>query len=170
MIHPDLFDLLNIIMKRLRKREYSHLPFGGMQVVICGDFYQLPPVVKKKRVDSDFIVSPVSARFQNRTGNYGPSVRKYTSSDTQQFEETPYLFESEAWTELMESGMETVQLSNVFRQTETEFLDILDETRRGQFSKKSWAFLNGHRNKAWPQDGILVSLLRVAWLVKLTTR
>lgn len=165
MIHPDLFDLLNIIMRRLRKQEYSHLPFGGMQVIICGDFYQLPPVVKKKRADSDFVVSPVSARFQNLTGNYGPSVRKYNSMDTHQDQETPYLFESEAWAELIENKMETVQLSNVFRQTETEFLDILDETRRGEFSKKSWAFLNGHRNKVWPQDGVLVSVQCVICMI-----
>jgi ATP-dependent DNA helicase PIF1 len=41
MIHPDLFDLLNIIAKYHRK---SNSPMGGIQVVLIGDLLQLPYV------------------------------------------------------------------------------------------------------------------------------
>ncbi|MDU6640774.1 MAG: AAA family ATPase, partial [Alloscardovia omnicolens] len=41
MIHAWLFDLVDEICRRARKND---LPFGGMQVVVSGDFFQLPPV------------------------------------------------------------------------------------------------------------------------------
>jgi len=41
MMSRKVFDLLNAVGKRLRR---SDKPFGGMQVVMVGDFYQLPPV------------------------------------------------------------------------------------------------------------------------------
>lgn len=43
MMTPDLFDKLNELAKRLRANK---LPFGGIQVLLVGDFYQLPPVRK----------------------------------------------------------------------------------------------------------------------------
>jgi len=41
MLSLKLFDLLNILGKRIRK---TPTPFGGIQVIFSGDFYQLPPV------------------------------------------------------------------------------------------------------------------------------
>lgn len=40
MLHPHQLDLVDRIARRILKDE----PFGGMQVVLCGDFFQLPPV------------------------------------------------------------------------------------------------------------------------------
>ena len=41
MMSEKIFELLDEIGKRTR---YSVLPFGGIQVIFCGDFFQLPPV------------------------------------------------------------------------------------------------------------------------------
>jgi len=41
MLSLKLFETLNLIGKKLRKNEK---PFGGMQLIFSGDFYQLPPV------------------------------------------------------------------------------------------------------------------------------
>ena len=41
MMSQKIFDLLNEIGKRVRK---SSRPFGGLQVIFTGDFFQLPPV------------------------------------------------------------------------------------------------------------------------------
>lgn len=41
MLSKRIFDMLNEIGKRLRR---NGLPFGGIQVIFLGDFFQLPPV------------------------------------------------------------------------------------------------------------------------------
>lgn len=41
MMSVELFEMLNSIGKIIRK---SSLPFGGIQVIFCGDFHQLPPI------------------------------------------------------------------------------------------------------------------------------
>lgn len=43
MLHAKQFELLNKILKFCRD---SSEPFGGIQLVVCGDFFQLPPVDK----------------------------------------------------------------------------------------------------------------------------
>ena len=43
MVDPGFLDRLEQIARILRKNES---PFGGIQVIFCGDFMQLPPVVK----------------------------------------------------------------------------------------------------------------------------
>lgn len=47
MIDAELFDKLEQIARTLRN---NGRPFGGIQVVITGDFFQLPPVVESSRV------------------------------------------------------------------------------------------------------------------------
>lgn len=51
MLDAKRFDLVNQVLKFVRE---SDLPFGGVQVVLCGDFFQLPPIVKE---DSDLFSS-----------------------------------------------------------------------------------------------------------------
>lgn len=41
MLHASQLDLVDQILRGFRE---AHLPFGGLQVVLCGDFFQLPPV------------------------------------------------------------------------------------------------------------------------------
>jgi ATP-dependent exoDNAse (exonuclease V) alpha subunit len=43
MLHAHQLDIVDAICRGF-KRNYE--PFGGMQVIMCGDFFQLPPVVK----------------------------------------------------------------------------------------------------------------------------
>jgi ATP-dependent DNA helicase PIF1 len=51
MLSKKLFNLLDLIAKRIRKNDK---PFGGIQLVFSGDFYQLPPVSKDNGDDSLF--------------------------------------------------------------------------------------------------------------------
>jgi hypothetical protein len=44
MLHPYQLDMVDTIARLLLQQ---HLPFGGLQVILCGDFFQLPPVASK---------------------------------------------------------------------------------------------------------------------------
>lgn len=48
MLHPATFEAADAVCKKVRK---SMEPFGGLQVVLCGDFFQLPPVSKDGLAD-----------------------------------------------------------------------------------------------------------------------
>ena len=52
MLHHFRLDTLNTITQYIRK---NTKPFGGLQVVLCGDFFQLPPVSKYGEPDTHFI-------------------------------------------------------------------------------------------------------------------
>lgn len=41
MLHPEEFDRVDFICKTARR---SIAPFGGLQLICCGDFFQIPPV------------------------------------------------------------------------------------------------------------------------------
>lgn len=43
MVDADLFDKFNKIARIMRKKD---VPFGGMQIIVTGDFLQLPPVTR----------------------------------------------------------------------------------------------------------------------------
>jgi ATP-dependent DNA helicase PIF1 len=43
MLHHFQLDLVDMVLREIKN---SELPFGGLQVVFCGDFFQLPPVRK----------------------------------------------------------------------------------------------------------------------------
>lgn len=45
MLHAHQLDNVDRICRRFKNTE---LPFGGLQVIICGDFFQLPPVNKEE--------------------------------------------------------------------------------------------------------------------------
>lgn len=50
MLHRKQFELANRVVQIAKS---SSLPFGGIQVIIVGDFCQLPPVVKERQVEPD---------------------------------------------------------------------------------------------------------------------
>lgn len=51
MIDGELFDKLDEIARRLRRCED---PFGGIQLIVCGDFFQLPPVSRREEQPATF--------------------------------------------------------------------------------------------------------------------
>lgn len=47
MMSPEMLDCLDYIGRRIRNREAE--PFGGIQIILVGDFYQLPPINKDNK-------------------------------------------------------------------------------------------------------------------------
>ena len=97
MVRPDIMDAIDWRLRSVRK---SERPFGGVQVIMFGDMYQLPPVIK----ESDWKI----------LGSYYDS---------------PYFFSATVW---KKTGFEVVELSKVFRQTNQDFIDVLNRLRTYQ--------------------------------------
>lgn len=50
MLHRRQFDLVNEVLQYFRENDK---PFGGIQVVLCGDFFQLPPIGSSGEINRD---------------------------------------------------------------------------------------------------------------------
>lgn len=50
MLHKKQFDLVNEVLQYFRENED---PFGGIQIVVCGDFFQLPPIGSSGEINRD---------------------------------------------------------------------------------------------------------------------
>ena len=51
MLHSFRLDLVNKVAKAFKRNQQ---PFGGMQVILCGDFFQLPPITRGS-AQADFV-------------------------------------------------------------------------------------------------------------------
>jgi hypothetical protein len=51
MLDAKRFDLINTVCQTLRRKPNA---FGGLQIVLCGDFFQLPPVPARGQLPPDF--------------------------------------------------------------------------------------------------------------------
>ncbi len=54
MLHDFRFDMLDELLRAVRR---SERPFGGLQIVVCGDFFQLPPINRQGNRQGGFIVN-----------------------------------------------------------------------------------------------------------------
>ena len=72
MLSKRLFDMLDALGKHLRN---STKPFGGIQLLFCGDFYQLPPIepgfcFESSNWDSTFTTIILSTIFRQKNEDY----------------------------------------------------------------------------------------------------
>ena len=54
MLHDYRLDMVDEVLRMVRE---DQRPFGGLQVVLCGDFFQLPPVNRREDKPGGFITS-----------------------------------------------------------------------------------------------------------------
>jgi ATP-dependent exoDNAse (exonuclease V) alpha subunit len=54
MLHDYRLDMVDQIVRSVREVD---APFGGIQVILCGDFFQLPPVSRRDEQEASFVVS-----------------------------------------------------------------------------------------------------------------
>lgn len=67
MLSKEIFELLDSVARRVRGNDK---PFGGIHLIVVGDFMQLPPVVKDRKTLAFCFQSPVwdAAGFNNPGG------------------------------------------------------------------------------------------------------
>lgn len=101
MMSAELFEEVE---RMLREARSSQRPGGGVRLVICGDFFQLPPV--SRRLDAVEPGTPYDVFL-----NHG------------------YAFQAPAW---RRCRMVHTLLTRVFRQSDEEFATLLDAIRMGR--------------------------------------
>ena len=114
MISGEFFDRLSCVVSAIRK---DARPFGGIQLILCGDFLQLPP-----------IPMPI----------YNVREAKKANPDVALHRDRGFVFQSRAW---QKAQLTVIQLEKVFRQTNTDFKKVLHEIRFGKVTKEALAFL-----------------------------
>jgi len=115
MLHGYQLDMIDKVCKRFKR---SSSPFGGLQVILSGDFFQLPPVEKFKRPTTDGL-------------NYGEAKENEIKSSM--------VFESEAWKILNPA---ICYLSEQHRQEDDALTDILNTIRSNNLEEKHYEQLD----------------------------
>lgn len=111
MVRCDLLDVIDAILRKVRGRNEA---FGGVQLLLIGDLYQLPPVTKREEWS-----------FLNRA---------YAS---------PYFFDAQV---IRRNPVLQVELTQVYRQTEPAFINILNDIRNNTIKETSLNLLNERYN------------------------
>ncbi|GAA6062371.1 hypothetical protein JCM10212_004217 [Sporobolomyces blumeae] len=159
MSSPELFTKLNILAKLIRRDPRA---FGGLQLIVSGDFYQLPPVREKHDSQTScmrcghkcFIKIPLhDARvpYEKRPDGIEPaSVLKCVDKKTGggkvfpgcllEWRTRTFVFETEAWAEC---DFKVMELTKVFRQSDPEFIAMLEKIRRGECDESCVELLKG---------------------------
>ncbi|MCK5588840.1 MAG: AAA family ATPase [Candidatus Pacebacteria bacterium] len=56
MVSPKIFEAVDKILKAFK---FSNQPFGGVQIIVSGDFFQLPPITRKREQKKFAWQSPI---------------------------------------------------------------------------------------------------------------
>ncbi len=107
-------DIMDAVDRMLRHCRHSCLPFGGIQMVLVGDIFQLPPVVTKE--------------------DYMTLHRIYGSEC--------FLFHKARCIE--NNPLPKIEFQRIYRQADRRFIEILDHFRVGEVSPKDLEEINMH--------------------------
>lgn len=108
MVRADFLDVMDKILRAFRSTQ-RHQPFGGVQVMIIGDTFQLPPI-------------------EGETWNI---LRSYYQS--------PFFFSARV---LQEYPPVYIELNKIYRQTEMDFIHLLNRIRVNQPTTGDFDLLN----------------------------
>ena len=139
MMHAWLFDMVDQACRAVRRNPE---PFGGLQVVMSGDLFQLPPVAHAKR-DRELVVPPpemVAMRERYERAGRNPEG---------------FVTESLIWPEL---NPVVCYLTEQHRQDSGQLLDVLTDIRRGVVSDADRAALDARIGVEPAEDDVAVYL------------
>ena len=108
MVRSDILDTIDAVLRHI-KHQPNH-PFGGIQVLMIGDLFQLSPVAREEE---------------------WRLLREYY--------EGAYFFQAQVFRELHPIYIE---LDHVFRQTNSDFIEILNQVRNNALAPQALQHLN----------------------------
>jgi hypothetical protein len=114
MIRADVMDAVDVA---LRRNLGNPLPFGGKQVLLIGDLFQLGPVISSAKNERELL---------------------------ERFYDSPYFFDAQVFRRMASTGMglPAIELQFVYRQRDMGFIRMLDRIRQGLVEWDDLAELN----------------------------
>lgn len=125
MVSADLMDAIDRSLRQARGRR--HDPFGGVQIIMFGDPYQLPPVPPND-----------------------PHERAYFADTYRSL----WFFDANVW---LDTPLTIVELKEVHRQRDDRFKEILGAVRHGEVDADMAAELNGAGARQAPKDTLTLA-------------
>jgi ATP-dependent DNA helicase PIF1 len=125
MVRSDMMDRID---KVLRVAKRNQLPFGGVKVLLFGDLFQLPPVMKNDK-DQDEHVEMIGkrendAKQTNYSNLYDIIMDKYHGI---------YFFNAPVF---KQNNLLIIELTKVYRQSDRAFIDVLGKIRDGTVTEQ----------------------------------
>src|SRR3989344_3530605 len=101
MLPPEVLALVDSVCQKIKK---SSAPFGGLQLILVGDFFQLPPVVKAEPAKPAALLEAPVWRFA---------------------------FQAPVW---QRAGLAVCYLTEQYRQLDRDFTGLLSAIRKNDFA------------------------------------
>ena len=118
MLNSYMLNFLNRQMKMAREDES---PFGGVQLIVCGDFFQLPPVVNR---------------------------RDFSDQSDPDLDRTLFAFQSDAWEE---ANFHNCYLYVQYRTHDDQYTQFLNNIRNSNIEPWMIQYVKDHQNKELSQ-------------------
>lgn len=112
MLSPETLSMVELVCRKVRQR---YEPFGGLQVVLAGDFFQLPPVVRQGEINDD--------------GGDGDSQTQLIEIESEQ---KRFAFDAAIWDQ---AKLVVCYLTEQYRQNDPDFLSLLLAIRSNTFDE-----------------------------------
>lgn len=123
-------DMVDGMDRYLRLAFHNNMPFGGKQIIFVGDLFQLPPVVRRGSVDEEMLCDL-----------YGSGM--------------PFFYKAKV---LRRMNLSKIEFQKVYRQTDKDFVDILNKMRIGEVGETELNLLNEHVSSSDKLDDYSVIL------------
>ena len=123
MIRADIMDAIDYSLRLNKYR--MNVPFGGTQIILIADLYQLPPIVTEE---------------EKEVFN-----KLYPSG--------PFFFNSNVITN--ETGFRKYELSTIYRQTENDLINFLNKIRSDNITVEDLEFINQRVEEVSPGNDII---------------
>ena len=131
MVSADVLDAMDRRLRQAKRRKNT--PFGGVQMIMFGDPYQLSPVAAEWQQS----VCACHKTFQEHEG--------YAS---------PWFFDAAVW---RDTWMEIYELDTIHRQADSEFRAVLNALREGRMDAEMGRMVN-EQGMRQPDDPELITL------------
>ena len=130
MLHAHRLDMVERVCRRFRRND---APFGGLQVILSGDFFQLPPINRTGAQSAPVQISPQQEMMFDYES--GEQIEPDPDSDM--------VIYSVAWKKMKPA---ICYLTEQHRQEDNTFLEILNAIRENNISKKHLDLIDSRMN------------------------